>query len=146
MKKTILLVTLFLFTSTLYAQKTAPPKTSVVSPEIKELQAQRDTAKSLLRQKTQENSKDVNHCKKLENNKETLKEQLKAAKKAKKSDKEEIIQEKLTATSDSLVELNKKLKVSDKELSQLEKDLDNAEKALKKAKEDEAKEKAQGKK
>jgi chromosome segregation ATPase len=127
-------------------QKPAPQPKPVkeVSAEIKDLTAERDTLKVTFKQRTMENSKDVNHYKKIANNMKTEKEKYKSAKSAKKTEKMDAIQEKITADSDSLKELNIKIKADEKEISTMEKNLEKAEKALQKQKDLEAK--AKGKK
>ena len=147
MKSKYLLLALLVPLFSLAQQTKSQPKPpKEISPEIKELLATRDTAKSTLKQKTLENSKDVNHYKKIENNLNTAKEQYKSAKSAKKTEKMDAIQEKITADMDSLKELNAKIKSDEKELAAMEKDLDKAEKALQKQKDIEGKEKTKGKK
>ncbi len=142
MKKIFLVIGLFLFVTTVNAQRT--PKE--VDPEIKELQIARDTAKAMVKIKNSENSKDLNRFDKLQNEKLKLKDQLSAAKKAKKTDKMETIQEKITENLDAIKELDLKLKADNKELDRLDKELKNAEKALQKAKERKAKEKEKARK
>lgn len=146
MKKIFLAFIVFLFTASSFAQETTPVKAEKDNSEIKQLQADRDTAKVQVRRKTSENTRDNNKFIKLQNEKKKLKDQLKTAKKSKKSEKIEAIEVKVDDNLEAIKELEPKLKEEEKELDQLEKDLKNAEKALKTAKAKEAKEKAKGKK
>jgi hypothetical protein len=140
MKKIFLAILLFLFTASSYAQQPKPVKE--IDPEIKEKQTERDTAKAVLRVKTLEHTKDMNRYDRLYNTNKTLKEKLKVATKEKKTEKAEALEEKVTAYSDTLKELDMKIKSDKKELATLETDLEKAEKALKATKERIAKEKA----
>ena len=120
----------------------AKPKAKPVDPEIKELQDARDTIKGTLKQKTSENSKDFNKVTKLEGEKNKLKDQFATAKKAKKQDKMDAIQEKITENAKAIKDLDQKLKEEDKEITQLEKELKKAEKDLAAMKENKMKAKA----
>jgi hypothetical protein len=137
----LIAVTLFKVSS---GQQAKPVKE--VSPEVKELQSQRDTAKAQFKSKVAENSKDVKHYDKIRNNNAVLKEKLAAAKKAKNVEKQVEIQEKINLNTDSLKDLNLKIKGDEKEIAKLEKEMEKAEKALKEQKEKEAKDKSKGKK
>jgi hypothetical protein len=123
-----------------------PKPVKEVSPEVKELQSQRDTAKAIFKSKVAVNSKDVKHYDKIRNNNAVLKEKLAAAKKAKNIEKQDDIQEKINLNTDPLKELNLKIKEDEKEIAKLEKEMEKAEKALKEQKEKEVKEKSKGKK
>jgi hypothetical protein len=144
MKRVLLVLIAFCFLKASIAQQTKPVKQ--VSPEVKELQSQRDTAKAIFKSKVTENSKDVKHYDKIRNNNAMLKEKLAAAKKAKNIEKQDDIQEKINLNTDSLKELNLKIKEDEKEIAKLEKEMEKAEKALKEQKEKEIKEKSKSKK
>jgi predicted RNase H-like nuclease len=137
MKKIFLVTLVLLFCAPAFAQR-APKE---VDPEIKELQMARDTIKATLKIKNSENTKDYNKRDKLINEKAKLRDQLSAAKKAKKTDKVDTIQEKITENMDAIKELDLKLKEDNKELDKLDKDLKNAERELQRAKDRIAKEK-----
>lgn len=146
MKKIFLSFIAFLFTICSYAQEAKTVKPEKDNSEIKQLQADRDTAKAELKRKTLENTKNINKLLRMENENKRLKEQLSAAKKAKKNDKAETIQGKITDNVQALKELNTQIKEEEKELDKLDKEVKNAEKALKNGKEKAAKEKAKSKK
>jgi chromosome segregation ATPase len=138
MKKLFFLFVLLFISYASFSQK---PSVKEIDPEIKELQDQRDTIRGTLRFKKMENSKDYNHVMKLDSEKDKIKDQIASAKKAKKTDKVNSLEEKLTQTIQDTKDLDAKLKQEDKEISQLEKDLSKAEKALKEAKEKKTKKK-----
>lgn len=145
MKKILLSFIGFLLSASLSAQETKAVKAESTS-DIKELQATRDTLKAELRRKTLENTKDNNKFTKLQSDKQRLKDQLKNAKKSKKTEKIEALETKVSDNLTAIKELDAKIKEEEKELSKLEKDLKNADKALKTAKEKEVKEKAKARK
>jgi hypothetical protein len=138
MKKIFFVFLLLLFAAPSFAQR-APKE---IDPEIKELMIARDTAKAMVKIKNSENLKDLSRSDKLIGEKAKLKDQLSTAKKAKKTDKVEAIQEKITENLEAIKELDLKLKEDNKEMDRLDKELKNAEKALQKAKDMKAKEKA----
>ncbi len=138
MKKICVVSVVLLFVVSSFAQRV--PKE--VDPEIKELKEARDTAKAMVKIKNLENTKDLNKYDKLVAEKAKLKDQFATAKKAKKTDKMDTIQEKITENLQALKDMDLQLKAESKELDQLDKDLKNAEKALEKAKDRIAKEKA----
>ncbi len=138
MKKIFLVSVVLLFVASSFAQR-APKE---VDPEIKELKEARDTAKAMVKIKNSENTKDLSKYDKLVAEKAKLKDQFATAKKAKKTDKMDTIQEKITENLQAIKDMDLQLKAESKELDQLDKDLKNAEKALQKAKDRIAKEKA----
>lgn len=154
MNRIFLATVLFLFTATAFAQQDSiqqpkeeqVEKAKVELTEIQQLQADRDSAKSILRVKTSANTRNNNRYEKLQNDKNKYKTQLSTAKKSKKQEKIEAAQGKIEENKQQIKDLDAQLKEEAKELTQLEKDLKNAEKTLKTAKEKAAKEKAKSKK
>jgi chromosome segregation ATPase len=144
MKKIILLGAVICTSFFAFAQVQRPVKE--ISPEMKELQMQRDTAKAVFKRKVAENTKDTKHYDKIQSNNAKLKEQISAAKKAKNTEKLDSLQGRFDANLDSLKELKEKLNVDTKEVARLEKEMEKAERALKDQKENEGKEKSKGKK
>lgn len=142
MKKFLLTSILVLVAAIVFAQDEKSVKVETGSTDVKELQVARDSTKSQLRAITLQNNKDNNHFDKLQSDKVRLKDQLKAAKKAKKTDKIDELQAKITQNGIDIKDLDAKLKANEKEMSRLEKQLKNDEKALKDAKDKAAKEKA----
>jgi chromosome segregation ATPase len=138
MKKIAMLFMTLLFATVSIAQK-APKQ---IDPEIKELQDARDTIKAELKIKTSLNTKNFNKFDKLQGEKAKLKDQYSSAKKAKKTDKMEAIQEKITENQQAIKDMDLQLKEENKDLDRLDKELKNAEKNLQKAKDRIAKEKS----
>ncbi len=146
MHKIIAVLFLSMLTHLSIAQDKSEVKAQVSISQSKQLQADRDTVKSQLRLKNQERTRDINKLVKTENSNKSLKDQLNSAKKAKKMDKIESLETKIADNKQTIKDLDVKIKADEKEIDQLEKDLKRAEKELKSAKENEAKEKAKGKK
>ena len=142
MKKLSLVFLVLLFAAPSFAQR-APKE---IDPEIKELMIARDTAKAMVKIKNSENLKNLSRFDKLQGEKAKLKDQFSSAKKAKKTDKMEALQEKMTENQDAIKELDAQLKEDNKEMDRLDKELKSAEKALQKAKDMKAKEKEKARK
>ena len=148
MKKILFLFSILLIASVSFAQKDSAevkkPLTKPVNdnPALKAALVERDTSKALLKAKTSAFNKDNTKLTKLHAEKSKLKDQLKAAKHAKKTDKADALQTKVNENEEAIKTLDAQIKEEDKEVSSLEKRLKEAEKEVKYQKEAAAKEKS----